>query len=78
MDEEETFSKRITRGIHLHAIESIQNPSFSLGFTQDFEAIAYSIAKSKKKKENYKKDLLVKWAKKRVEKMIMLQWTRRK
>ncbi|KAK4723846.1 hypothetical protein R3W88_026625 [Solanum pinnatisectum] len=43
--EEQSPSKRITRGIHLHATNLVGNSSFSLDLTQFFEAIAGSIVK---------------------------------
>ncbi|WMV18390.1 hypothetical protein MTR67_011775 [Solanum verrucosum] len=46
MDEEETPSKRITRGIQSNQEFLDDFPSFSLGLTQDFQEISGSIAKS--------------------------------
>ncbi|KAH0742810.1 hypothetical protein KY290_030803 [Solanum tuberosum] len=39
-------SKRFTRGIHLHGKNSVEQPSFSLGLTQDFGEVADSMSKS--------------------------------
>ncbi|KAH0654994.1 hypothetical protein KY285_029876 [Solanum tuberosum] len=39
-------SKRFTRGIHLHGENSVEQPSFSLGLTQDFGEVAGSMSKS--------------------------------
>ncbi|KAG5630214.1 hypothetical protein H5410_001931 [Solanum commersonii] len=47
MDEEETPSKRITRGIQSNQEFLDDFPSFSLGLAQDFQEISGSIAKSK-------------------------------
>ncbi|KAH0652366.1 hypothetical protein KY289_030044 [Solanum tuberosum] len=39
-------SKRFTRGIHFHGENSVEQPSFSLGLTQDFGEVAGSMSKS--------------------------------
>ncbi|KAK4708420.1 hypothetical protein R3W88_029345 [Solanum pinnatisectum] len=42
----QSSSTRLTRGIHLHVENIVEQPSFLLGLTQDFGEIAGSMSKS--------------------------------